>query len=171
VKLKDVAQEYADKQRAQLIAIGRQMPVAQCDKTLAQIEAEVLIEIRASRIERESQQAAEQAYAQAVHRGIEKAVVPIQTKVKTNRTKQRVSWQTELPYVASVFNLANQTGAKGLWRELKAKAGNEDSPFIVGTGTDRDKLVVKKTYATLAEHTLENNMGMVRNEAAKLNKA
>ncbi len=88
---------------------------------------------------------------------------------EAKQRKKRASWQDELPYISEIYLSTQQTGVKGLWRELKAKADKDDSPFIVGKGIDRDKLVVKKTGATLMEHTLETNMGKVRGQASKSN--
>lgn len=86
------------------------------------------------------------------------------------KRKPRVTWKTEIPYIAEVYACTTQSGAKGLWRELKAKAGTVGSPFILGQGTDREKLLVKESHASLAEHTLETNMMLVRAEAERLPK-
>jgi hypothetical protein len=89
------------------------------------------------------------------------------TTPKKNR-KPRASWRDELDYIAEVHSQTTQAGAIGLWRSLKTKAGSEPSPFVLGTGPDRDKLVVKSSRATLAFHTLETNMKTIREMAAEI---
>lgn len=85
---------------------------------------------------------------------------------KKNR-KPRASWRDEMTYIAEVYSQTTQAGALGLWRSLKMKAGSKPSPFLLGTGPDRDKLVVESSRATLAFHTLETNMKTIREMAAE----
>jgi hypothetical protein len=165
VNLGDVAKDLEDRQKAEMKALTQSLSIA---KPYAQLFAEALIEIRAARIERENQKTAEQAYALAALRGIEKATVPTTTPAPKSRPKPRKSWRTELPYIAKVCNASTKPTQKQFWTELREKAGTAPSPFIKGNSFDQ--LVVKDTGATLKEHTLETNMPLVRIEAAKLKK-
>ncbi|MDD2920234.1 hypothetical protein [Rhodoferax sp.] len=81
------------------------------------------------------------------------------------RRQKRPSWQSVLEYLAQTYKSGAYSNTKAFWRDLKVRADKDDSPFVLGKGSDRDKLVVKETHATLAEHTLENNMGKVRKRA------
>lgn len=175
MNLVNFAHYFEDREKAIALAHLRLLTVANYPpKTLSQLEAAALIEIRAARIEHETKQAAEKAYAQAMHRGIGKAAgastqpeaAPVPKEKK--QPKKRASWRTELPYIAKVYNASTKPTQKQFWTELRGKAGTAPSPFIKGNSFDQ--LVVKDTGATLKEHTLATNMPLVRIEAAKLKK-
>ena len=86
----------------------------------------------------------------------------------SKKREPRASWSDKLDYIAEIASTTKRTRARGLWDELKLKAGKEGSPFVVGTGIDRDKLVVKDNGAPLAFHTLETNMKIIRMKAAEI---
>jgi hypothetical protein len=95
------------------------------------------------------------------------AATPQKPTATPKNRKPRASWRDKMPYIAEVYNQTTQAGAIGLWRNLKMKAGSEPSPFVLGTGPDSAKLVVKSSRATLALHTLETNMKTIREMAAE----
>jgi len=152
------------------IAYGYTIPAQYKDVTTYAVTAPAFAFWLAEQSEAPSDHIAAWFKAQEVNTLPEAAPAPLPpATLEKKPRKQRASWKDELPYIAGVFLSTTQTHARGLWRELKAKADTTHSPFTVGKGIDRDKLIVKDTGATLMEHTLENNMGKIREQTIKSN--
>jgi hypothetical protein len=66
-----------------------------------------------------------------------------------------------MPYVVETFKAGSFTTAKMLFKALERKAG-ADSPFDLGTGANRDSLVVRDISESLTLKTIQNAWGEIK---------
>ena len=177
--IQDYVQDLQDRERATRIAWSRQLrgtvidPYTLRTKSLEQLEAEALIEIRANRIEDQTHKAAEAEYAKAFGRGIAKAGKPgvslaAAPASATTKSKPRdtPAWlDNNIDYLAQVCHEKKCASAKALFNAL-AKQSTHETPVQKGSGHGHDKLFFPNASAAIADNTFRKYWPKIKARAA-----
>lgn len=82
-------------------------------------------------------------------------------------SKRRTWWDISSPYMVDVLRAGQYATAKELYNALEAKAGT-NSPFDIGTGTNRYSLFIRELAKPITLKTIQNNWQKLRAAAKEL---
>ena len=95
--------------------------------------------------------------------GFERVKAPTVPEPPASRSTWR---EAVMPFIAEVQRVGRHGTAKELFRALETKANSLDSPFALGAGNNRNKLVVTEFNQAVSLKTFQNNWSAILRAAS-----